>query len=345
MCALAPWQAHDRNRTRAISIYLSEHRDYIVSEVFRKLGDKAKKLDKNGRRNEVRRLARELFHDEDLTVQESYHAQAGLKWRDVGVSGSTEASGCREAKEEALGCREAGEAETVGPRLRLRGKQPALKTARVRHSAPTTPPTPSLKRRRSPSPPPRVVPEALGCREVKEEALVGKQDAHVVERTPVRSNQPSQGPPWAAHFAAASDSGRNAGERQVVVNSVPKLRAMYGDSAAADTLAASFRLLDQFGAHLHEEAFWPVGDRLLRTRVQSQHAARLGVSLRTQLVAAAILGVAVKLVVSSKLVDKAPVTQLWSKVAGSLSCRVPDVEVKIINLWAKSDLNVTGCMM
>ena len=65
------WAIRDRQRTRAISLYLADHR----GDLFRRLSD-ADREPNNRKRNALLRLARQAFHIEVPAVQRRYYEKA-----------------------------------------------------------------------------------------------------------------------------------------------------------------------------------------------------------------------------------------------------------------------------
>ena len=102
------------------------------------------------------------------------------------------------------------------------------------------------------------------------------------------------------------------------------LRKFYGDIAAADVLGASLRFLCQFGE--------PLGLTVERTASQL-----LKDRTASQVQAAALLGLAVKMILAAECTDKVPVSRLWLKVAGKSNIdRVAALEIRLLNLWPAS---------
>ena len=99
------------------------------------------------------------------------------------------------------------------------------------------------------------------------------------------------------------------------------LRALYGDAAAADVLGSSLRCL-----HLFESA---IGS------TDSEGASRVRVK------AAAILGLAAKMVVNADC--EVPVAHLWTKVAAGTAniALVKAFEIQLLNQWP--GLALSGC--
>ena len=108
-----------------------------------------------------------------------------------------------------------------------------------------------------------------------------------------------------------------------IVSHVVDLRALYGDIAAADVLASSLRCLHLFESELgltdSRGTVWMYvrGDRVA-----------------SQVKAAAILGLAIKMVLSADCTDKVPVARLWAKVAGNANVAlVQQLELQLVNQW------------
>ena len=92
-----------------------------------------------------------------------------------------------------------------------------------------------------------------------------------------------------------------------IVSHIVDLRALYGDIAAADVLGASLRCL-----HLFESALGLADSRGTESGSQVR-----GDKVASQVKAAAILGLAIKMVVSADCTDEVPVARLWARVAGT----------------------------
>ena len=119
-----------------------------------------------------------------------------------------------------------------------------------------------------------------------------------------RLRTPSWGP---QHFVEIRGSGLQAKVHSCIVSHIVDLRALYGDIAAADVLGASLR-----GLHLFESALGLTDSRGTESGSQVR-----GDKVASQVKAAAILGLAIKMVVSTDCTDKVPVARLWAKVAGN----------------------------
>ena len=108
-----------------------------------------------------------------------------------------------------------------------------------------------------------------------------------------------------------------------IVSHVVDLRALYGDIAAADVLASSLRCLHLFESELgltdSRGTVWMYvrGDRVA-----------------SQVKAAAILGLAIKMVVSADCTKAVPVSRLWATVAGKANVDlVKALEIRLVNQW------------
>ena len=100
-----------------------------------------------------------------------------------------------------------------------------------------------------------------------------------------------------------------------IVSHIVDLRALYGDIAAADVLGSSLRCL-----HLFESALGLTDSR--------------GTEVASHVKAAAILGLAIKMVVSVDCTEEVPVARLRAKVAGKAKvARVKALEIQLVNQW------------
>ena len=96
---------------------------------------------------------------------------------------------------------------------------------------------------------------------------------------------------------------------------------LYGDTAAADVLGASLRCL-----HLFEG--------LTDSRGTESGSQVRGDKVASQVKAAAILGLAIKMVVSDDCTKAVPVSRLWAKVAGNTNVAlVKALEIQLVNQW------------
>ena len=308
---VASWATRDRQRTHAISLYLADHRD----DFLRKLSaDDRRGATKEQRRNELLRLARRAFHIESPAVQRRYYEKvAGKPARGNGrrrlsgkqaaaASGEVEKSGTSEGVP-------AGASEGVGT-------SGGIQTSTgVGAAAPTTPPHEVRCHLSSPT---RGSPDTLTAQtqtgdmeatipQVEQMLASGDVGALVAPRLCT--------PSWTKHFELRG-TGPEAKVHSCIVSHIVDLRKFYGDIAAADVLGASLRFLYQFGPVLGLTA------ELLQDRTACQ------------VQAAAILGLAVKMVLASDCTDKVPVSRLWLKVAGNSNIsRVRALEIRLLNLW------------
>ena len=119
-------------------------------------------------------------------------------------------------------------------------------------------------------------------------------------------------PSWGQHFEIRG-SGPQAKVHSCIVTHIVDLRALYGDIAAADVLGSSLRWL-----HLFESAIGSTdSEGFSRVRVK----------------AAAILGLAAKMVVNADC--EVPVAHLWTRVArhdGNIAL-VKAFEIQLLNQW------------
>ena len=129
-------------------------------------------------------------------------------------------------------------------------------------------------------------------------------------------------PSWGQHFEIRG-SGPQAKVHSCIVSHIVDLRALYGDIAAADVLASSLRCL-----HLFESALGLTDSRgTVWMHVRGDKVA-------SQVKAAAILGLAIKMVVSADCTKAVPVSRLWAKVAGNANVAlVKALEIQLVNQW------------
>ena len=130
-------------------------------------------------------------------------------------------------------------------------------------------------------------------------------------------------PSWGQHFEIRG-SGPQAKVHSCIVSHIVDLRALYGDIAAADVLGASLRCL-----HLFESALGLTDSRGTGSSSQVRDD-----KVASQVKAAAILGLAIKMVVSADCTDEVPVAHLWAKVAGAANVAlVKALEIQLVNQW------------
>ena len=107
-----------------------------------------------------------------------------------------------------------------------------------------------------------------------------------------------------------------------IVSHIGDLRTFYGDIAASDILGTSLRLLHRFEGLAVPDPRWGCQGR--------------GNKVAIQVKAAAILGLAIKLVVSIEATSRVPVTRLWAKVAGPGKANmalVKALEERLVSEW------------
>ena len=341
-------------------MYLAGNRDHFLRKLPRR------RRQKDQRRNELLRVARRAFRLESADVQRLYfrkvpggvEASGGIRRRlrekqaapahgGGKKSGGVEASGGFQASH--------GVAKFVAKFLTRAPTTPVAK------SAPTTPPI----RCRSSSPGPvqtrcEEVPSMNGDLHVPDahtrdeaQAVGGGQHepyscifgtsgsqgalpvttAHVCTQTIAPDQQMLacgdvtagrlRTPSWRQHFEIRG-SGPQAKVHSCIVSHIVDLRALYGDIAAADVLGASLRCL-----HLFESALG-----LTDSRGTESGSHVRGDKVASQVKAAAILGLAIKMVVSTDCTDKVPVARLWAKVAGNANVAlVKALEIQLVNQW------------
>ena len=359
------WAVLDRRRTKAISMYLAGNRDHFLRKLPRR------RRQKDQRRNELLRVARRAFRLESADVQRLYfrkvaggvEASGGIRRRlrekqaapahgGGKKSGGVEASG---------GIPWGGIQASHGVAKFVAKFLTRAPTTPVAKSAPTTPPI----RCRSSSPGPvqtrcEEVPSMNGDLHVPDahtrdeaQAVGGGQHepyscifgtsgsqgalpvttAHVCTQTIAPDQQMLacgdvtagrlRTPSWGQHFEIRG-SGPQAKVHSCIVSHIVDLRALYGDIAAADVLGASLRCL-----HLFESALGLTDSRGTESGSQVR-----GDKVASQVKAAAILGLAIKMVVSTDCTDKVPVARLWAKVAGNANVAlVKALEIQLVNQW------------
>ena len=109
-----------------------------------------------------------------------------------------------------------------------------------------------------------------------------------------------------------------------IVSHIVDLRAFYGDIAAADVLGASLRCLHLF------ESFLGLTD----SRGTGSSSQVRDDKVASQVKAAAILGLAIKMVLSVDCTAEVPVARLWAKVAGAANVQlVKALEIQLVNQW------------
>ena len=107
-----------------------------------------------------------------------------------------------------------------------------------------------------------------------------------------------------------------------IVSHIVDLRALYGDIVAADVLGASLRCLHLFEGKLTDSRGTESGSQVRGDKVASQ------------VKAAAILGLAIKMVLSVDCTAEVPVARLWAKVAGNANVAlVKALEIQLVNQW------------
>ena len=331
----------DRRRTRAISLYLAYNRKRFVQELSPKSYDQGK------RRFALLKLARRAFHRESAEVQGLYlreaaeveqQEKAGKQAALADGGGGVGASGGIGGGVEASGGIQASHG-VAAPTTPLPGGVEASGGIQASHgvAAPTTSlpgpvqtPVPLMNGdlhvpdaqavgggqhapRTSIFASSRALPvqQMLGCGDVK--ALTDQQ---VLAAGVVRASTagPPRTPSWGQHFELrGSDSGIQAKVHACIVSHVVDLVELYGDATAADVLGSSLRCL-----------------QLFESAIGSTDAKGFS---RVRVKAAAILGLAAKMVVSADL--EIPVTHLWTRVAAGPAniALVKAFEIQLLNQW------------
>ena len=320
-------------------MYLADNRDRFLQLLRRKKCSHAHKS-----RRELLRLARPAFHLESDDVKQLY-LQKVLGRSGVGA-GRHRLRGKQAALAyDGFGKKALGRWGVGIVRRRLLWKQPGgiqaspggvgvetLGGIQASQSAPTTPPVRCRSSPAGPSMSLHVLPDAqvsssmpskLWCRPSFSEAQAvggGQHDSRTspapvktVSDASTQTIAPDQlmlacgdvahsrcrargtftagrTPSWMQHFRIRGDSGPQAKVHSCIVSHIGDLRKIWGDIAAADVLGTSLRCLHRFQSFLKS-------DRQLRGKGQ----------LRGKVVAATILGLAVKLVVNTEVTERIPV--------------------------------------
>ena len=325
---MAPLTQLDRRRTRAISLYLAYSRKHFVQELSVKRGDSQQK------RLALLKLARRAFKRESAEVQGLYFRKAseveqqekvakqaaladggGGVGASGGIGGGVEASASHGVAApttplpggvEASGCIHASQGV-------------ASPTTPLHRPVPT--PVPLMNGDlHVPDAHPRDEAQAVGggqhaprtsifasSRALPVQQMLGCGDVKAL------TDQPVFTPSWGQHFELrGSDSGIQAKVHACIVSHVVDLRALYGEATAADVLGSSLRCL-----HLFESAIGSTDSKgFSRVRVK----------------AAAILGLAAKMVVNADC--EVPVARLWTRVAGTANIAlVKAFEIQLLNQW------------
>ena len=343
---LGRWAVESLRASRAISMYLAARRSQFMRKLPRR------RLDKEQKRNELLRLARRAFRRESAEVQALY-----LRRADARLGGSSTVT--VPAVRRRLCGKQPAPASGGGK------KSGGVEASGGMKKAPTTPPIRPI-RCRSSSPGPvqtrcEEVPSMNGDLHVPDahtrdeaQAVGGGQhdpaqqvlacgdvgalpvtSAHVCTQAIAPDQQMLacgdvraltagrlRTPSWGQHFEIRG-SGPQAKVHSCIVSHIVDLRALYGDIAAADVLGASLRCL-----HLFESALG-----LTDSRGTVWRQVR-GDKVASQVKAAAILGLAIKMVVSADRTKAVPVSRLWAKVAGNANVAlVKALEVQLVNQW------------
>ena len=220
---------HDRRRTRAMSVYLADHRDSFLEMVPSKT-----KKDRNKKRKDMEILAREHFNKLSQSEQQCYYDRVA---RPVPISDGNEplmessALGSSGAKR-PVEFRSSGEEPHVsgeGPLVEFRrtGDDQASSTslasrtpARGRVTPPTPPTTSSV---------------ALALR-VAAGLPSPVKKSRVVDRRCLESS--------CAAWSAWQPTGQHCPLKDSLLRESKHLRTLYGDAGALETLACAMRILD-----------------------------------------------------------------------------------------------------
>ena len=342
---LPEWIAQDRLRTKAISLFLQDHREkYMANLPSFIAGPQAEQ-----KRRALLGMARKDFRSQDDLVQREYDqkaaeffkqkgqqvgeverslkAQKRKRGQTLGRSGSSGRHRLR-GKQSGSSCRSRLCGKQPGPAGRSSSEAPQTPHRQVRKSSPEPPQTPLRQVRKSPVGEvhsPEQVPTRINMQQSEGVGMSGSDCAGVkLSKEASTQTEPVLTPalrggacnlPWGRQFSVQGCDPQ-ARLHSRMVDQIQYLRHLYGDSAAAEVFGASLRLLDGCSSELGV----------------------VGVPIEVKV--AALLGLAVKLTLDAELMDKAPVKTLWARVAGSHAstlARVEAFELRLVNRWPEVD--------
>ena len=317
----------DRRRTRAVSVYLADHRDILLNMLPKEM-----KTDRNTKRKELERIARINFRQASEGEQQTCYARVGT----VRASGKFRGSG-----EQLVESRSGGEGEQL-VESRSAGEGEQLVESRsadeaaggVRASGKFRGSGEQLVESREPSieqplvEPRSIVEEQLvefrgsvACRSARDgkagspprtpaggitSSALHAAFGHPTPRKAARRSFQSAPAPW----SMSESAGPSCGLRDSLMRENQHLRAFFGDAGALETMACAIRILD-----VVDMKQW-----------KNRRAVKLAV----------VVGMAAKL--SATPSDEQHVRKLWAKFAGdsSLLHEVRKLEKEVVMAWAKS---------
>ena len=316
---------HDRRRTRAMSVYLADHRDSFLEMVPSKT-----KKDRNKKRKEMERLAREHFNKLSQSEQQCYYDRVArpvpisdgneplMESSALGSSGAKRPVEFRSSGEEPhvsrpVEFRSSGEEPHVSRPVEFRssGEEPHVsgegplvefrRTGDDQASSTSLASRTPARGRVTPPTPPTTSSVALALR-VAAGLPSPVKKSRVVDRRCLESS--------CAAWSAWQPTGQHCPLKDSLLRESKHLRTLYGDAGALETLACAMRILD-------------VVD-------MNQWKSRRGVKL------AVVAGMAAKLIAS----DEQHVRELWAKFAGKSSePEVRKLEKQVVMAWARQGLN------
>ena len=221
----------DRRRTRAVSVYLADHRDILLNMLPKKM-----KTDKNTKRKELERVARKHFQQASESEQQTCYARV----RTVRASGKFRGSG---EGEQLVESRSGGEGEQlVESRSVDEGGQPSIEQPLVEPRSIVEEQLVEFRgsvacrsaRDGKAGSPPRT--PAGGITSSALHAAFG----HPTPRKAARRSFQSAPAPW----SMSESAGPSCGLRDSLMRENQHLRALYGDAGALETMACAIRILD-----------------------------------------------------------------------------------------------------
>ena len=300
----------DRARTRAISMYLKDHRARFEGQL---VGS----VTKSEKRQELLRIARISFAQLPSSLQNKYLIRAGSELEEVNLdsvaTGGVGESGCVSGQSGEVGSASGSEVK----RRRLRGKQGqhqqqpfGQQCVVVSGSSPARvlpPHTPEPRKSVSSTEEAEFKSQPSKLEET--ESVQEAQETVPEQRRPVRS---SPAPLQLGHACGVGESGCVSGQLKTSLpNCLPRLVKVAGHARACDIMASAWRFLDRYPQVLQ------TSDAL---------AVRLAV----------LLGVAAKLTQQSNAID---VVKVWHAFAPkSLEPRVRSLEVELVNAFGREGL-------
>ena len=325
----------DRRRSRAVSVYLADHREILL-----KMLPDEMKTNKQTKRNELLALARKHFHKASESEQQTYYAKVRtvlasgefrslgqgeqlvesrsggegeqlVEFRSVGEGGQPSIGEAHASEahvgEIHIGEAHAGEAHAGDEGEQLvefrsvgEGGQPSIEQPIVEEQLVEFRGSVAFRSARDgkAGSPPRT--PAGGVTSSALHAAV----CHPTPRKAARRSFQS-----AAPWSMSESAGPSCGLRNSLTRANPHLRALYGDAGALETMACAIRILD-----VVDMKQW-----------KNRRAVKLAV----------VVGMAAKL--SATPSDEQHVRKLWAKFAGDSSeHEVRKLEKEVFMAWARS---------